>query len=310
MEKIVISVLLTVVIGAAAVGGVYYLGAGDKADDPEAVAQLQTELQTTRDAVKALKADVKRLTAMQTELANALSVRPVPAGGLAEASGEDGETTVVIEEGLRGQVFALIAEERKLRDEERQKQREEADKQREERRKEMEELGQGPYERLNLKVNSMAKALALDDTQRDKYAEITKKYRDKIDEERRAFFAQNAPKRPDAENQGEGQQPAAQPAERAGGRGGFGRENFEKLRELMTTTQNDYLTEVQGILTAPQVATFNELSESSQSFMSSGMAAKAGEDEGGPGGRMGDMMRGLMGQDQGKQRGPGGRGGR
>ena len=78
----------------------------------------------------------------------------------------------------------------------------------------------------------------------------------------------------------------------------------------MTAAQNDYVTEIQGILTAPQVATFNELSESSQSFLSSGMAVKAGEDGGGPGGRMGDMMRGLMGSDQGRQRAPGGRGGR
>ncbi|HAK94345.1 MAG TPA: hypothetical protein DCM87_04920 [Planctomycetes bacterium] len=310
MEKVVIAVLLTIVVGGAAVGGIMFLGK-DGAGEPEAVAQLQAELKTTRDAVQALKTDVKRLTAMQTELANALSIRPAALEGMSLASADEGEDGDV-SDGLRGEIFALIAEERKMREDERQKQREEADKRREERRKEMEDLSQGPYERLNLKVNSMAKALGLDDTQRDKYAEITKKYRDKIDEERRALFAQMMPRRADGENQGEGGQPGAQPAgqpgERPGGRGGFGRENFEKIRELMTATQNDYVTEVQGILTAPQVATFNELSESSQSFLGSGMAVKAGEDEGGPGGRMGDMLRGMM--DQGRQRAPGGRGGR
>ena len=316
MEKIVIAVLLAVVVGGAAVGGIMLLGK-DGAGEPEAVTRLQAELKTTREAVQALKTDIARLTARQTELANALSIRPAAPEGAPRVSAEEGESFEV-SDALRGEVFAIIAEERKIREEERQKQREEADQRREERRKEVEELSQGPYERLNLKVNSMAKALGLDDTQRDKYAEITKKYRDKIDEERRALFAQFAPRGADGKDQEKDRQPggpqlAGRPGEGPGvgpgGRGGFGRENFEKIREVMTTAQNDYVTEVQGILTATQVAAFNELSESSQSFLSTGMAVKAGEDEGGPG-RGFDFMRGMMGgPEQGRQRGPGGRGG-
>ena len=315
MDKIVISVLLTVLVGGAAVGGIYFLNAGGtnkNAGDSEAVAQLQADFQTTREAVTALETQVKKLAARQGELASALAGRPEGTAMPAVAVSEDGEPAAGVSSGMRDTVFALIAEERKLREEERKQQREEADKKREEQRKEIEELSKGPYDRLNLKINSMAKALAMDDTQREKYFEITKKYRDKIDAERQALFAQARERMENAKQNSDqaAAQPGAQPGA-PGGRGGFGREGFEKVRELMETTQKDYVTEVQGILTAPQVATFNELSQSSQSFMGGGMAVKEGEDNGGAGGRFGDMMRGMMGGGQTKQRGAqGGPGGR
>jgi hypothetical protein len=310
MEKIAISVLLGLLVGGAAVGGMYYLGSGAKGADNQAVADLRADVQAMQQAVAALKTEVQRLGGRHNELANAMAARADSGEKAAvEPGAEGGAPAVAVASGLREQVFALIDEERKLREEERKQQREEADKKREERRKEIDELSKGPYDRLNLKVNSMAKALAMDDTQRDKFFEVTKKYRDKIDAERQALFAQFRDQKQDPN------QPGAQPGGQPGGRGGVGRENFEKLRELMTTTQKDYAAEVQGILTAPQVATFTELSQSSQSFMGSGLAVKDGEDDGGTGGRMGDMMRGMMGpgNQQGRQRGgqsgPGGRNG-
>ncbi len=319
MDKVVISVLLTVLVGGAAVGGIYFLSAGgaDKnAGEPEAVTQLRVDLQTTREAVTALETQVKKLAARQGELASARAARPEGTAMPAVAVSEDGEPAAGVSSGMRDTVFALIAEERTLREEERKQQREAAEKRREEQRKEIEELSKGPYDRLNLKINSMAKALAMDDTQREKYFEITKKYRDKIDAERQALFAQarermeNAKQNPDQAAAQPGAQPGAPGG--PGGRGNFGRESFEKVRELMEATQKDYATEVQGILTAPQVATFNELSQSSQSFMGGGMAVKEGEDDGGAGGgRFGDMLRGVMGGGQTKQRGAqGGPGGR
>jgi hypothetical protein len=76
---------------------------------------------------------------------------------------------------MRDYVFSLIEEERRL-------QRDERRRRSEDRRREMQELKKGPYDKYNLKVNSMAQALGLDPGQRDRYYELSKIYGEEAQE--------------------------------------------------------------------------------------------------------------------------------
>ena len=75
-------------------------------------------------------------------------------------------------------IFALIDEKKRIDAEERQRWIEEV-------RREREEMSKGPYGRFNLKVNSMAKVLNLDDGQRDRYYELVKSHWEALQELRK-----------------------------------------------------------------------------------------------------------------------------
>ena len=295
MEKAVISLLLAVVVGGAAVGGIYvYSNAGRGNEDVlQAIVQVREDVEATREAVNALQGRFALLESGQKNLGETIRTRTPLAVSANGPSAPDSEAAVPGSPDLRNYVLAMIAEERKIREEEREREREEAQKRREERRREAEELSQGPYDRYNLKVNSMAKVLGLSEGQRDQYFEVSKKYNEKLQEMRQQMFARRG--EGEAEGEGEGR-----------GRGRFSRENRDQIREAFETIQNEYAAEVEAMLTADQIEVYSQLSEPSRSVMSMGMAGMPGEDTGGgPGGRFGgfDMLGG------GRQ-GRGGRGGR
>jgi hypothetical protein len=214
-------------------------------------------------------------------------------------------------QGLKGYIIAAIAEERQLREAEAERQREEMRQRAEERRQEFAALSEGPYERYNLKVNSLAKVLNMTEGQKQAYVELMKQYDQKSDEARTKL--RDAARAAAAAAGTEGTPPEG------GGRGGFGGrgrgdpQQFQQYRELSESLQTEFTTQLGSILTASQLASYAELSESARSFQSTNYVAAPGEENpmdrfmggGGPGGTAG--FRGVTGQQQGGQRG--GRGG-
>ncbi len=272
MSKVAVSVLLAVLIGGGVVAGISLLPAqsgGAKAEKEalREVAALRESLAETREGLQAVNERLDRLESAQMERAAVKQLQEISA---TKADGGE-KASDRVPADLREYVFACIDEERKLRAEEQERQREEFRKRREEQRKEREELSQGPYDRYNLKVNSMAKELGLNDAQRDAYYELVKKYSEKFSESRRELFAA-------ARESAEG----SEGDRRGRGRGGMRgmREGREQFRELSENLQKEFIGELEPLLTNPQLEAFNELSERSQGFMDMGQASAGGQDFG------------------------------
>lgn len=308
MSKVALSATLAIVLGGAVVAGLNFLpsSSGQRAASDETAA----EVAALRKAIEGLRKDLGVMGERIDELASAQPVTiptapaPRPAGGETAPGGGGG----ILASDLHDIVFAVIQEERRVREETEQQRREEMRQQMEERRKELEELSQGPYDRYNLRVNSMGKALELTDAQKEGFFELTKKYSEKFGEARKTLMAA----RQDTEGQAEGGR-----GRRGGGPGG---ERGEQYRELVENLQKEYEAELGTILTGTQLETFNGLSDRSQSFMNSGMVS-TGDDDGGVRGFFGGAMRdafgggaaGARGTAAGggmRGRGGGGRGGR
>lgn len=79
------------------------------------------------------------------------------------------------EESFREYLFGVIEEERN-------QQQARAREQAEQRRLEWEELRKGPYGQYNMKVNSMAKALTMNQSQKDSYHQLLTQYADRFSE--------------------------------------------------------------------------------------------------------------------------------
>jgi hypothetical protein len=294
MSKVLLSVVLALLVGGAVVAGIGFLPAKPEEvaqSDGEAlfeVAALRESLEGTREALRLVSERLDQLESAQKELAAVRELQQIGTPG----EGAAAEAKEIVPPDLRSYVFACIDEERKLREEEQRKQREELRQRMEERRKEREELSKGPYERYNLKVNSVAKELGLDDSQREAYYELVKRYSEKYSEARRELFAAARETR-----EGEGGE------ERGRGRGGMRgmREGREQYRELAENLQKEYTAELEPLLTASQLDAYNELSERSQSFADLGQASTG--DEGFSG------MRSMFGFGGGRGPGGGRRGG-
>lgn len=306
MSKVAVSAVLAILLGGAVIAGLNLFPSAAKKDsgaEGEASAQLaeiKKNLQGTQAEVKALKDRLGQLEASQSAHVAAANAQPVsPTEGKGQEGGDPERQQQLFSPKLREYVFAWIEEDRKRREEEDRQRQEERRQRFEERRKEIEELSKGPYDRYNLKVNSMAKTLGLSEAQRDSYYELTKKYSEKFDEARRSLQGERG--------QGEG----------AGKRGGGrersqeGRERFQQLAEGI---QKEFGSELETVLTAPQLEAHNNLPERAQSFLNLGLASESEEERGGPmGGFFGEMGRGRPGgvrAGSGVRAGPGGRGGR
>jgi hypothetical protein len=304
MSKVAVSVILAVLVGGAVVVGVVGLpgASGDRSVEDfaksEDVAALRQDMRDTLQAIKSAGERIDRLEASHRELVAVMEARPVATAVTSAAKAVPAALPAAGSPELREFVFAAIQEERKVREEEQQRQREEMRQRMEERRKEYEALREGPYDRYNVRVNSITKALGLNDAQRDGFYELTKKYTEKFQEARTNLRQQE-------EGQGEGGE-----ARGPGGRGGRGRQGGEQYRELVSNLQKEYAAELETMLTGAQLDAYNGLSERSQSFMYTGMAVAEGEEGAGFFGRMGGMPQGgRSGMFQGGRRG-GGRGGR
>jgi hypothetical protein len=289
MSKVIASVLVAAGLLGAAVGVV-------RMRDPEGskaaplgpdVDLLREDLASVRGELRALLEGVRSLQSAQEELVLKMSrleasKKGASTAGAAQpvtAAGPDGAPPAVPVGDLRQLVAAVIDEEDRQREEEREAQREEFRQRREEERREREALSQGPYDRYNLKVNSMAQALSLTESQKQGYFELVKGYqeklnetRDKLREERRAA---------------EGGTAADGTAEDGAGRRGRGPGDRDGFREVFDTLQKEYATAVQGLLSPSQLEAYSGLSREAQSFLSTDMVSAAGDERGGPGGPFG-----------------------
>ncbi len=264
MEKFAFGLIASLVLLGGVAGGVYMSHRFEEVlrssrDTAEEVSDLKDELRTAREEIQALAEGLRRPPAVREEIADADSPRLAPAAADAAAAPA---LAAVPHEEIRTFVAVALDEERKQRDEERKKQREEFRQQAEERRKENDALREGPYERFNTKVNSLAKALSLSDPQKQAYYELSKQTLERFQEARRA-----------AARTGGGQ--AAPEAGR-----GKGREDRTAMRGLSDGIQKEFDAAVQGMLTPAQIELYQQLSGSARSFQSQGRVAAPGEASG------------------------------
>jgi hypothetical protein len=141
---------------------------------------------------------------------------------------------------FREYVFSLIEEERELAEERRREQIEE-------RRREREEFSKGPYGQFNLKVNSLAKVLGLDQSQKDRYHELTKGYWDELQEIRR----------------------------NTDWRSTDGRNQYREVQERIT---KDYAQGVEELLTPDQREAYHQLPAWTRNLQSLGQVTAPGEE--------------------------------
>ncbi|MBN1418295.1 MAG: hypothetical protein JXP34_05930 [Planctomycetes bacterium] len=98
-----------------------------------------------------------------------------PARPVAPAAPPDLEKAFSSYEGFEGLILGILEQDRLRK-------QEEARLRAEERRQEWEELRKGPYGQYNMKVNSMAKALSMDQNQQDAYHQLLTQYADRFSE--------------------------------------------------------------------------------------------------------------------------------
>ncbi len=275
MNKIVASVLITCLISGAVVTGIIVMDKNGNGSGNGSQAQL-AELSILKENIKentqkldALMQSVKELASTQRLAAQAQSFQ---IKDLAEASAnaKEGETTQdLATPNLKAFMLACLDEHERLKEEEQRLAREERQQQMEERRKQLEEFRKGPYDRYNLKINSMASALEMDDVQKTKYYELVKKYSDQFQESMKTLREQR-----EAENtRNEGNEEGGSSRDRRSRRGGFDREAFQEITQNL---QKEFSEEMGNLLTVGQMEEYNELSDQAKSFMNTGSATDSG----------------------------------
>ena len=169
---------------------------------------------------------------------------------LAVSGGEDGKEVgegsnrppAIVEpfaDEMRQYVFALIQEEREVRQNERKELAAE-------RQREIEELRKGPYEKYNLKVNSMAGVLGLDARQADRYYDLNKIYHEAFQELTKKVKWKD-------------------------------KESVEGYRKESQRIQEDFDRDVDGMLTADQAEVYSRLAEWSRNPKNLGYVNPPGE---------------------------------
>lgn len=272
-----------VALGFSAVIGVVALAAVQMQRPASDTSGLSSQLAAIETSLSGLQADLRTLGDRIHGLEMSVPITVPPDGDEAssgdEAVGAAVPAALTRPDRLKDLVIAAIAEEREIREkqqtEEREKQREEMRQRMETRRQEMEQLAQGPYDRYNVRVNSMGKVLNMTETQKQQYFDLTKAYSDKLQAGRDQLRAQIAAAQPAGEQAPGGQQ---NPGGR-GGRGRMGGEMGQQYRELSETLQKEYETQVLGILTVSQQEVYGELSDRAKSVQSTDMVSAPGEED-------------------------------
>jgi hypothetical protein len=225
---------------------------------------VESELSALREGMNDLAAEVRALRQSQQAAGIRAPIADEARAGAEEASSEAPASDLPI------YVAQVLAEERKLQEAERERQREERRVRMEERRKELEAMREGPYDRYNVKVNSLGKVLNLTDAQKRSYYELVTAYNGKLEESLRQARAERAA----AAAGGESEPP------RGPGRGPGG----TQFRELYEGLQKSFSADVTALLSTEQARTYGELSRSAQGFQGTDIVAAPGEGGGGPGG--------------------------
>lgn len=306
MTKVAFSLILAGLVGAGAVGVVAVASRGTDMDvehTAQELAQVKRELAVTRENMAKLQSEMANIRATQAFRAETARSRNGATAPAADAAREDEAASLsyaaAVPAEMKEVVFALIDEERQMREEERRREREAFRERMEERRKEIEEMAQGPYERYNLKVNSMGKILDMDDVQKQQYFELVKRYQDKHNAGMTALREQTAALA-QAGQDGEDRRRRGPPQ--------MGEEVRTQFRELNEKTQQQFAVEMEHLLTPLQLAAYDELSDASKNFQNLGPAMAEGDEMARfGGGFFGGDMRGMQPAAPGGQRG--GRGG-
>lgn len=274
MKTIILSLLLSVAaVGAVVlVGGKLWRGRGASpasGSSPSEIEVLRQEVESFRDEARELVQELRRLRASQQALVKSLSGSAGPNAG-APAVTEEADATAASPgeepDPLAGAVAAVIAEERKQQETERQREREERRERQEQLRQEMEAMRQGPYDRYNMKVNSLAKALGLSESQKQSYFGLVSGYRTKLEEGMKQLReARKAEEGASAEGQRKGRGPD--------------RGDGQKFRELNDALQQAYAADMSAILSPDQLSAYGGLSRSAQSFQDTDMVSASGRGE-------------------------------
>jgi len=175
---------------------------------------------------------------------------------------------------LRGYVAAVLEEQDRVKEENRQREREEVRARMEERRRETDALKQGPYDRYNLKINSLGAVLSMTDAQKQGYFELTTAYRDKVEQQTKQLREQRERA---SEESGDDDGGSRDRRRRSGDREG----EREKFREVYNGIQEEFTAEMQQLLSVDQFATYSELSRDARSFYDRDQVFASGEDRGG-----------------------------
>jgi hypothetical protein len=300
LSKIAVSMIgSAAILGSVVVTGVALSGrTGPGARGAVDLSLIESELAQLRESMDGVMAELR---ALRRESQGIRAPLAVEAGADPEEAPAD-----ALEGALPGYVAAVLAEERKLQEAERERQREERRVRMEERRKELEAMREGPYDRYNVKVNSLAKVLNLTDAQKQSYYDLVAAYSGKVEESMKQLREAREAERAAAAAAREGGE-QGQEGERGRGRRGdaAGREQF---REMYDGLQKSFASDVASLLSAEQAQTYGELSRSAQSFQSTDLVAAPGEGGDG-GGRFAGFGGGGSGGGFGGGRAGGGPGG-
>ena len=248
MQNYGISLVLALLVGVSVLLAVFLLRPGANQDDPDGdMASLKEEVLLARRGLETLNERMGQLEERLAEIASKPAPprrdpTPPPATAIEPGS-----------EVFKEAVFTLIEEERRNRNEERRRRSEEL-------RKEIEEMRQGPYDRFNLKVNSIARVLELNDAQRDRYFEITKHNWELLQNARTGIDWRST-------------------------------EGRAKYQEAQEAIQKEYAAAVEQLLTAEQLEGYGELPAWSKSIQNLGRIPGP-DDMGGRGDRTGTFLQG------------------
>ncbi len=289
MEKVALSIVLSLTLATGAAGGFFLsrrseAGRSSSERMAEELSAVREEIQSAQEETRTLMAEFRRLASIPTAPAAEPGATRAAAPGTDE-SAPPLSAWMVLPEDLKIQVVAALEEDRKQRDVERRREREESQEKSEARRKEIASMREGPYERFNLKVNSLAKALALNDAQKQAYFEVSKQTLDRFQEGRKKLADETGAL---------GKAPEGKRGRERGDRG--------QSRELLEGPQKEFTQAVEGLLSPSQLEVYAQLSESARSFQRTETLVVPASERGASGKSSGDWAAGSRGRSQGGPR--------
>lgn len=282
MSKVAISGLLTVLIGGFVAGGAVLksqldrsAGSTDRLVDE--VSSLRTQIEGLRKETTGLTNRLARMETSQSVLATQMATPAIATDP--DAAAPAPAAAVAAPADLKTYIMSALDEREKIQQEQREQEREEMRQQMEQRREELAQMREGPYDRYNLKVNSLASVLSMDDGQKQAYYELVQAYDQKWDAAREKMREEARARAEAAAAANGGQAPQEEGGRRGrGGRGGFFGGDREAYRQLSDSIQQEFAASVPRILTTAQLEVYNNLSDSAKSFQNAGYVSAPGEE--------------------------------
>ncbi len=275
MSKVIVSVVLAAGLVGAIVVGVSRGGDSDSSDVASqispGISAIRGEIATLHDEIAALSDSVQSLRDSQERIARDSRSVPVPASAVGATSGSGEAVPTMSSADLHGFVAAVLEEQERVKDENREREREEARVRTEERKREIAALSEGPYDRYNLKINSLGNVLSMSDAQKQGYFELTTAYREKVEQTMKELREQRSKKETEASEGENGET-------RDRRRGGGDRGDRDSYREAFNGIQEEFNADMQQLLGANQFATYSELSRDARSVFDRDQVFAVGEE--------------------------------